>query len=100
MATEHASDDIDKRIHNPHFVKVNLLHIDSVGTAFCLSQPIEDRPTPFLDRLRQPAAGKDLSDTREGQRPLKPLLNDHVDLYRRERATMHLTLSQLVTVEL
>ena len=80
-------------------MKMNLRHIDSMGKTFCFSQSIKDRPAPFLDRAGQRAAGKDLADTRERQRPLKPLLNDHVDLYRRERASMHLTLPQSVTAE-
>jgi hypothetical protein len=81
-------------------MKVNIFHIDSMGKAFGFSQSIKDRPATFLDRAWQRAVGKDLSNAREGQRPLKSLLNDDVDLYCWKRATMHLALLQAVAAEL
>jgi predicted LPLAT superfamily acyltransferase len=81
-------------------MKVNILWIDTMRHSFGFSQSIKDQPATFLDRARQRAVGKDLSNAGEGQRPLKPLLNDDVDLYRRERATMYLALLQAVAAEL
>jgi hypothetical protein len=81
-------------------MKVNIFHINSMGKAFCFRQSIEDRPATFFDRARQGAVGKDPSNAREGQRPSKPLLNNDVDLYRRERATVDLAFPQAVTSKL
>jgi hypothetical protein len=100
MTAQHSPDDIDKRIDDADFMKMDIALCDSMGLPFSFRQMVEHGPALLFHDRRQCAVRQNLLNAGERERTIKPALNHDSDLSRVQCAAMHLPLLQSIPSEL